>query len=519
MAIGLLAARIVLASVFLTAGVAKLADREGSREAITAFGAPRSLARPLSALLPLVELTAAALLIPATTVRWGALVALTLLLLFMAGIARSMVRGEAPDCHCFGQLHSAPAGPKTLGRNAGLAAVAAFAAIAAWRHPGPSMVGWIGTLTTERAVELAAGVVLAGGLIAGATFMAQLLRQNGRLLLRIEALEGALAGHGPPPARGPGLHVGTPAPEFLLAGVHGETTTLEALRAPDKPVLLLFTDSNCGPCNALMPEIARWQRDHSDLVIALIGSGSADKNSAKAREHGILNLLLQKDREVSAAYRAEVTPSAVSVTAGGLIASPVAAGPDAIRALLLAPLAATQPGTRVNGRPPAAPRPRQLPVGTPAPNALLHDLSGRPTNLGDALRGRDTLLLFWNPRCGFCQRMLPALREWESERSPDAPALVLVSTGSPDDNESMQLRSTVLSEERFGAGLSFGATGTPSGLLVGADGRIASDLAVGADDVFAIANGSRSEAQPRLIAVRPSGRDRAHPRPRPSDSD
>src|SRR4051794_5390168 len=101
MAIGLLAARIVLASVFLTAGVAKLADREGSREAITAFGAPRSLAGPLSVLLPLAELTAAALLIPATTVRWGALVALALLVLFMAGIARSMVRGEAPDCHCF----------------------------------------------------------------------------------------------------------------------------------------------------------------------------------------------------------------------------------------------------------------------------------------------------------------------------------------------------------------------------------------------------------------------------------
>src|SRR3954463_14740375 len=109
MAAALLASRLVLALVFLTAGAAKLADREGSRAAIAGFGVPPAMASPLGVLLPLVELTAAVLLVPAAAAAWGALLALALLLLFIAGIARSMARGEAPDCHCFGQLHSAPA--------------------------------------------------------------------------------------------------------------------------------------------------------------------------------------------------------------------------------------------------------------------------------------------------------------------------------------------------------------------------------------------------------------------------
>src|SRR3712207_3473994 len=126
MATALLIARLLLALVFLVAGVAKLADRAGSRQAITDFGLPAQLAAPLGILLPLAELAAAAALIPASTAWWGAIGALALLLLFVAGIGVNLARGRKPDCHCFGQLHSAPAGWSTLARNGALAAVAGF---------------------------------------------------------------------------------------------------------------------------------------------------------------------------------------------------------------------------------------------------------------------------------------------------------------------------------------------------------------------------------------------------------
>jgi uncharacterized membrane protein YphA (DoxX/SURF4 family) len=67
----LLIARLLLAAVFTLAGVAKLADREGSRQAIVDFGAPSAIAAPLGLLLPLAELVVAATLLPASTAWWG----------------------------------------------------------------------------------------------------------------------------------------------------------------------------------------------------------------------------------------------------------------------------------------------------------------------------------------------------------------------------------------------------------------------------------------------------------------
>ena len=123
---GLLAARLLLAAVFLVAGLAKLADRAGSRKALVDFGVPVALAAPLGLLLPLAEIAVPAALVSIPSAWWGAVGALALLLLFVAGISVNLARGRKPDCHCFGQLHSTPAGWPTLVRNAVLAAIAGF---------------------------------------------------------------------------------------------------------------------------------------------------------------------------------------------------------------------------------------------------------------------------------------------------------------------------------------------------------------------------------------------------------
>ena len=143
----LLIARLVLAGVFALAGVAKLSDLEGSRKAIIDFGLPAVLASPLALLLPLAELAVAAALIPASTAWWGALGALGLLMLFVVGISLNLARGRKPDCHCFGQLHSAPAGWKTLARNGVLAAVAGFVLWEGFDVAGPSAISWLGALS------------------------------------------------------------------------------------------------------------------------------------------------------------------------------------------------------------------------------------------------------------------------------------------------------------------------------------------------------------------------------------
>src|ERR687897_2738110 len=186
----LLIARLVLAAVFTIAGVAKLADLKGSRQAIIDFGVLSAIAAPLGLLLPLAELTVAATLLPASTAWWGALGALALLSVFVVGISVNLARGRKPDCHCFGQLHSAPAGWKTLARNGALAAVAGFVVWQRWSgNVGPSALAWLGALSTAQLLGLLGGVLVLALLAGQWTFLVHLLRQNGRLLVRLEAIE------------------------------------------------------------------------------------------------------------------------------------------------------------------------------------------------------------------------------------------------------------------------------------------------------------------------------------------
>src|SRR2546430_2848545 len=139
MGIVLLLARLVLTSVFVVAGLTKLADLAGSRQAVRDFGVPARLTTPLGLLLPLAELAVAiALLLPATA-WWGALGALALLLLFVGGIGYNLAPGRHPQWHCFGPLHSAPAGWPTLIPNLGLTAVAGVLVVFGWGSPGPGV--------------------------------------------------------------------------------------------------------------------------------------------------------------------------------------------------------------------------------------------------------------------------------------------------------------------------------------------------------------------------------------------
>jgi thiol-disulfide isomerase/thioredoxin len=141
--------------------------------------------------------------------------------------------------------------------------------------------------------------------------------------------------------------------------------------------------------------------------------------------------------------------------------------------------------------------PQGIPVGEPAPAATLTDLEGESFELAD-YRGAPTAVLFWNPGCGFCQQMLDDLKAWEKKPPKRAPRLLVVSTGSAETNREMGLRSPLGLEEGFQLGRAFGALGTPSAVLLDADGNIASSIAVGADAVLALL---RTTQMPREAAL------------------
>lgn len=492
----LLIMRVVLAGVFATAGLAKLADRAGSARALAAFGVPAPLARPLGVILPLVELATAAALVPAASARWGALAALALLVAFLIAIGVNVGLGRKPDCHCFGQLHSAPAGRSTLIRNAVLAVIAASVVLSGWEDAGPGALGWLSALSAGQATALGAGVFLLALVALEGSLLLRLLRQHGRLLLRLDALEadihrGVVPATAAPAATAHGLPAGSRAPSFELPTTEGESVNLSDLLALGRPVLVVFTDPNCGPCRDLMPEVRRWREEHAQVMtVAVVGT----KSSGAERSHGLGSTLLQDRFEVAEAYRYPGTPSAVLVGPDGLIVGAMAAGADAIRALV-----ATTLQTRDDALvPPANPtgpdgdrlhshaRPEPPPVGSLAPAVRLPGLSGRHLDLAD-FRPADVLLVFWDPSCGFCHRLLPDLLAWEAAPPPGAPRLVLVSSGSIEANRGNGLTAPVLLDAGGAVRAAFGVGGTPIAVLIDGEGRVAADLGIGAQGVLRLA--------------------------------
>ena len=115
---------VLLAVVFSAAALGKLTDLAGTRDGLAGFGLPRALVAPVALALPAAELAVAVLLLFGVTRVAGAAGALGLLAIFSVAIIANLARGRTPDCHCFGRLHSAPAGWGTVARNAVLAACA-----------------------------------------------------------------------------------------------------------------------------------------------------------------------------------------------------------------------------------------------------------------------------------------------------------------------------------------------------------------------------------------------------------
>ncbi|MDP9354624.1 MAG: TlpA family protein disulfide reductase, partial [Chloroflexota bacterium] len=137
-------------------------------------------------------------------------------------------------------------------------------------------------------------------------------------------------------------------------------------------------------------------------------------------------------------------------------------------------------------------------VGDKAPAVKLPDLNGKTIDLASH-RGTKTLVLFWNPGCGFCNRMLDDLKAWEAKPPKGAPKLLVVSTGTVETNKAMGLRSPVVLDQNFSVGSAFGASGTPSAVLVDAKGNIASEVAVGAPAVLALAGAPQDQAKPAIV--------------------
>jgi peroxiredoxin/uncharacterized membrane protein YphA (DoxX/SURF4 family) len=482
MDVTLLVARLFLAAVFLLAGLTKFAGYRGFRAAVADFGVPKSLTVPATVAVPIVEVLVAVGLVMPGWARTSAAAALALLLAFSAAITINLARGRQPECRCFGQLQSGPINSRTLVRNGVLVGLAA---IVVWRGPGQGLRGGGDSLTLESAVVLAVIIALLAVVAAQGWLLINLLRQNGRVLLRLDAIEADL---GLDPAAEPaaGLPVGSHAPELALLDSAGQLTTVASLRDAAPVLMVVFTAPGCGPCHGLLPQLADWQRQHAGrLSMTVINHGSTDQAKAIATEHDLSGVLADPNGSIAQAYRAQGTPSAVFIDHDGRIASPLAGGVPAIRRLIFNVLHPSLPVVPRRGSQPHGRRgsPPVLRTGDPVPEITLMDLEGRQQSLQQFF-SHPTVLLFWNPACGFCQNMTPALQAWQAHARKTTPRLVIISTGTVKANRALGFQAPILLDPHRITADRFGARGTPNAILVNKQGIVASKLAAGADQVL-----------------------------------
>ena len=334
-----LAARLLLAAVFIVAGWAKLADVAGSRRSMTDFGVPAALAPAFAVLVPCTELACAAALATVRLAWWGSIGASTLLIAFTAGMTANLLLGRKPDCRCFGQVYSSQIGWPSLLRNALLLGLAALIAAQGPAGSGPGVMAAWNAARARGLVVPTWVLALIGAWILAGIWLYWSLPESDREEERPAPGSGPVPTAVPEPARptnqwGLGLPLDTPAPAFALNSLGGDVVTLDSLRESGKPLLLVFTRPNCPSCDGVLPDVALWQREHAQrLLVMPISKSGFDANREKVAKYGLLDVLVQQDNEVADAYGVEMVPGAVLV-ADGRIASPVAEGRDAIRALV-----------------------------------------------------------------------------------------------------------------------------------------------------------------------------------------
>ena len=356
-------------------------------------------------------------------------------------------------------------------------------------------------------MTLIAMTVLPWLLIVVGTWLGyQLVRQNGRILLRLEAIEkqlGPRAGKKQrEAARSPeGLSVGAAAPDFELPDLAGVRRKVSEFRGQD--LLLIFFNPKCGFCTKMAADLAALpaEGDPGRAVPVVVTTGGADENRKLIEQFGIRCLvLLQKEMEVASQFRAQGTPMGYRIDREGRIASELAVGAEPLLKLadLTAPLPAAakakQNGSLHKGKQPDPSLAKSrlnrsgLKAGSIAPDFSLPLLAGDELSLAE-LHGRRVLLVFSDPNCGPCDALAPRLQELHEERS-DLQVVVISrrdAEATAAKAETLGLTFPIVMQRQWEISKEYGMFATPIGYLIDEQGIVVHDVAVGVEPILALA--------------------------------
>jgi peroxiredoxin len=325
----------------------------------------------------------------------------------------------------------------------------------------------------------------------------QLMVQNGRILMRLDALqplqevwadESELSVEeylGSLPA-------GVPAPAFALPDLNGVPRALSEWRG--KRVLLIFFDPDSAFCRSLLPWLAALASDviPDRPVPLVVSTGPAEKNRELFDEAGYTGpVLLQRAMEVAGTYKVDGTPMSYLIEPDGLIGSEVATGIQATLILAGDMAAADATGSelapaagRDAGAGGATPRWHGLPEGATAPVFRLPRLDGGELSLLE-YRGARVVLVFSDPECEPCDALAPLLQN-AHRLAPELP-IVMIGRGDPAANRAKAteygLTFPIVLQRHWEVSQEYGLLAAPVAYLIDEWGALAEAAAIGRDQI------------------------------------
>jgi peroxiredoxin len=255
-----------------------------------------------------------------------------------------------------------------------------------------------------------------------------------------------------------------------------------------------------------LPRLAAVQGEgrgqKSEIGLLIVTAGDAEKNRQLFAERQLdCPVLLQKEMEVAAAYKANGTPSGCLISAEGGIASDLAMGGEALLKLLedKSQIADLKPETAASGDSRAARFSNRslahskikrdgLKAGTPAPEFSLPRLDGYGDLSLSDLRGQRILLVFSSPACGPSLELVPQLEKFH--RGHPELKVVMISKGEPKENRAKVkehgLTFPVLLQQQWEISRHYAMFATPVAYLIDEAGVIVHDVAVGTDAILGL---------------------------------
>jgi peroxiredoxin len=157
------------------------------------------------------------------------------------------------------------------------------------------------------------------------------------------------------------------------------------------------------------------------------------------------------------------------------------------------------------GAAPAMPPAAAVQLGDLMPAFELPDLAGRPVELDDLLDGgRGLLLFFSDPGCSACDPLLPEIGR--RQRDPEAdPRPVVISLGDADANRPKVAEhglDLVLLQADFELARLVGVSGMPGAVVLDREGRLASESALGTEQVSNLLDDTAAPLQLTKVGAR-----------------